>query len=143
MGIAALDREAWNHYGQPEIIPDSEHAWRLWCEHALVFVARDDASAGKEIVGVVLAFPCLNGSFCLHKVMVREDLRGQGIGSELFVACLDELDTLRVAAFLTVNPENEPAIRLYGKWGFTERKFVTGYYRSNEDRLVLTRPGLR
>lgn len=41
----------------------------------------------------------------------------------------------------TIDPANETAQNLYQRLGFTDRRFVPGYYRDNEDRCVLTRPG--
>ena len=58
---------------------------------------------------------------------------------KLFDRVLNELDQLQVPVWLTVSPENEAAIALYEKWGFTDRTFVKGYYRENEDRYLLTR----
>ena len=75
----------------------------------------------------------------LHKVFVDQAYRGKGLGSELFDVVLAECDVHGVDCFLTVDPVNEGAVRLYEKWGFTERKFVQGYYRPEEDRYVLTR----
>lgn len=136
LDIARLDREAWAQNRNSEYIPDGEHAWRLWAEHALVYCAWD----GNKLVGAVLAFPTMtNGLYCVHKVFVDHTYRGKGIGSELFDAVLKACDDIGVSCFLTVDPENEGAIRLYEKWGFTERQFVKGYYRPEEDRLVLTR----
>ncbi|MFT5917647.1 MAG: ribosomal-protein-alanine N-acetyltransferase [Bacteroidia bacterium] len=133
--IAELDREAWSENIEATFIPDGEHAWRLWVEHALVFVAISNS----EISGAVLAFPCLDGSFCLHKVFVDRTHRGKGIGSLLFDVLLQRIDELKVDIFLTVDPMNEAAISLYEKWGFTEREFVKGYYRPSEDRFELYR----
>lgn len=135
--IARLDREAWAQNRNSEYIPDGEHAWRLWTEHALVFCAWE----GEALIGAVLAFPTTtDGLYCLHKVFVDHAHRGKGLGSELFDVVLAECDVFGVDCFLTVDPVNEGAIRLYEKWGFTERKFVKGYYRPEEDRYVLTRP---
>ena len=136
LAIARLDREAWAQNRNSEYIPDGEHVWRLWTEHALVFCAWE----GEVLVGAVLAFPTLtDGLFCVHKVFVDHAFRGRGIGSDLFAAVLEACDELGVACFLTVDPVNEGAIALYEKWGFTDRQFVKGYYRPEEDRLVLTR----
>ena len=135
VGVADLDRRAWDAYPQPEIIPDGEHVWRLWIEHGLVFCAED----GGGIIGAIVAFACRSGPYCVHKAFVERERRGQRIGTELFRALLRELDEIGVDAFLTVNPTNEAAIRLYERWGFIERQFVRGYYRPSEDRYVLTR----
>ena len=133
--IAELDRNAWKQSRNSAFIPDGEHAWRLWVEHGLVFAARDEG----RIVGAILAFPCAGGVWCVHKVFVDPGVRGRGIGTRLFALLLLETDRLGVDCFLTVDPVNESAIRLYEKWGFVDRTFVKGYYRSNEDRYVLRR----
>lgn len=136
LGVAALDRVAWSDNAGSEFIPDGEHAWRIWCEHAVVVVAKTPESV---MAGAVLAFPCVNGSYCLHKVMVDRSHRGAGLGGKLFDALFRILDLRKVDCFLTVDPNNANAIRLYRKWGFLEEHFVAGFYRPTEDRLVLTR----
>jgi [ribosomal protein S18]-alanine N-acetyltransferase len=140
LAIADLDRRAWVKNRNAEFIPDGEHVWRLWCEHGLTFCAlTEDGNGGESLVGAIVAFPCLDGRYCVHKAFVEESLRGQRIGAGLFEALLSELDVVGADAFLTVDPVNEAGIRLYERWGFTERQFVPGFYRSNEDRYVLTR----
>jgi phosphinothricin acetyltransferase len=52
--IAKLDREAWKQNRNPEFIPDGEHVWRVWVEHALVFCAKQN----EKIIGGAVAFPC-------------------------------------------------------------------------------------
>lgn len=133
--IAALDRTAWKANRNSEFIPDGEHVWRLWTEHALTFVVRREGA----LRGAIVAFPCLDGRFCVHKVMVEPAERGRGLGSLLFERLLAELDERAADAFLTVDPENGAALALYAKWGFDERTFVSGFYRAAEDRFVLLR----
>ncbi|HUG89525.1 MAG TPA: N-acetyltransferase [Planctomycetaceae bacterium] len=41
--VAALDRIAWPVVPDT-FIPDGEHVWRVWCEHAVVLVARRPAA---------------------------------------------------------------------------------------------------
>jgi len=137
LAIAELDRQAWKQNRFPDRIPDGEHVWRIWTEQALVFCAR--ATESNIILGAVVAFPCLDGSFCLHKVFVCPDSRGRGIGAQLCESILEELDRRRTTVFLTVDPANRRALRLYRRWGFLPRAFVPGYYRPEEDRHVLVR----
>lgn len=141
LAVAALDRCAWQRNRHPEFIPDGEHVWRIWCDHALTWVA----CHGGDVVGAILAFPCSGrgACYCLHKIMVDDACRGQGIGSRLMEALLVELDRGGFDAFLTVDPANPQALRLYERWGFTERRFEPGFYREGEDRLVLTRRAQR
>jgi len=134
--IAALDRSAWEENPCSEFIPDGAHVWRIWCEHALTFVAMAEA---QKVTGAVVAFPCLNGCFCVQKVMVEKSHRGKGIGSHLFEALFESLDRREAECFLTVDPANSNAVWLYRKWGFSHERFVPRFYRLNEDRLVLTR----
>jgi len=134
--IAVLDRIAWQKNRNSEYIPDGEHAWRLWVEHALVYCA--EVNTG-QIIGAILAFPCINGKYCVHKVFVDEKFRGRGIGSKLFKTLLEEIDRIGVETFLTVDPANQPALTLYEKWGFTGKDLIRGFYRENEDRYVMTR----
>lgn len=137
--IAELDRNAWRQSRNSEFIPDGEHVWRLWVEHGLVFTAKSE----DQLVGAILAFPCVNGIWCVHKVFVDPDFRGKGIGTRLFELLLQATDRQGVDCFLTVDPANESALRLYEKWGFVDKTFVKGYYRSQEDRFVLKRRARR
>jgi len=43
--VASLNRRAWESYANAEAIPDGEHAWRLWVEHALVYAAKGSGEA--------------------------------------------------------------------------------------------------
>ena len=137
IAIAALDRIAWKEGIDSEFIPDGEHAWRVWTEHALTFIARD---TNADIIGVVLAFPTLRQGYCLHKIMVVKKHRGQGIGAKLLTALLALIDSENASCFLTVSPANRDALKLYRQRGFTQEEFHIGYYRATEDRFLLTRP---
>ena len=138
LAIAALDRCAWP--ARPdEFIPDGEHVWRVWCEHAQVLVARLDdeqppLAETERIAGAVVMFPTRGGETFLHKIMVHPACRGQGLGSELMQAALVVAPS---RLLLTVNPENAPAVRLYEKFGYRVREHVPGYYRPHEHRYVM------
>ena len=133
--IAELDRLSWQDNKSFEFIPDGEHVWRLWVEHALVYIAKEEM----QVVGAVVAFPGKSGIWCLHKVFVAPGHRGYGVATQLLGNLLQALDEIRVDCFLTVDPENDSALKLYEKLGFSEKQYVKGYYRPYEDRLVLTR----
>ena len=134
--LAALDRTAWAGTSNGEFIPDGEHTWRIWCEFALVFLAKDRAG---RLLGAVLACPCLGAPMCLHKLLVDESQRGKGLGGLLMERILEELDRRGDACFLTVSPANDAALRLYRRCGFFEERFVPGFYKPSEDRLVMRR----
>ena len=132
---ADLDRRAWADTPQSRYIPDGEHVWRIWCEHAVTYVA----ATHDALLGVALAFACTDGRYCMHKVFVDPRARGRGLGTQLMERAIEEVERLGAPIFLTVDPDNHQALGLYEKMGFLERCFVKGYYRDNEDRYVLTR----
>ena len=140
--IAALDRESWGSDPKDAFIPDGEHAWRLWVEFAHVLVAEAD----NQIVGAILAFPTIEKKeilFAVHKVFVHPQYKGNGLGTRLFYQLLEILDKEEQAAsFLTVQPQNKPAIKLYNNMGYESAKYVEGYYRPNEHRVVMVRQPL-
>jgi ribosomal protein S18 acetylase RimI-like enzyme len=139
--VAALDRIVWPD--DPEtFIPDGEHIWRVWQDHATLLVARTTdgkktAETG-EIVGAVVMFPSKQNESVLHKIMVHPDCRGQGIGSALMQAALEQA---RTPVLLTVDPNNDPAVQLYRNFGFEIRERIDGYYRPHEDRYLMVHPG--
>jgi ribosomal protein S18 acetylase RimI-like enzyme len=135
--VAALDRQAWVHYENAENIPDGEHVWRIWTEHAIIMVARE----AQAVVGAIVAFPCISGAWYVHKLFVSPAKQKEGIGKELFNLLLHEIDGLGAPCFLTVSPQNEKLIAFYAALGFTDSEFVSGYYRNNEDRCILKRRG--
>lgn len=136
LAIAALDRISWPsaENKQPVFIPDGEHTWRLWCEYAVVFCAKKD----EKVIGAVLAFPTNDPAlYALHKIFVADEYRGKSIGTQLLKRMVEELSNRNLRSFLTVNPNNDAALKLYKSLGFSVEKSIKGYYRSYEDRLIL------
>lgn len=136
--IAALDRMAWPV--EPDtFIPDGEHIWRVWSDFATLLVARaaeghqatDDTG---DVRGALVMFPTSSGDLFLHKMMVHPDCRGQGIGTALMRAALDDADR---PVLLTVNPDNAPAVQLYENMGYVVRERIEGFYRPHEHRLLM------
>jgi ribosomal protein S18 acetylase RimI-like enzyme len=136
LAVAALDRIAWRHTGEP-FIADGEHVWRVWCEYAVVLVARDAASPTDDtadVIGATVMFPTVDREWFLHKIMVHPERRGAGAGSALMRAALERADA---PVLLTVDPTNLAAMQLYQSFGFTIRQHVEGYYRPHEHRNVM------
>jgi ribosomal protein S18 acetylase RimI-like enzyme len=135
--VAALDRLAWPSVPDT-FIPDGEHIWRIWCDFAMLLVARLDANAALpetgRVAGALVMFPTQQGELCLHKIMVHPDCRGMGIGSDLMRRALE---IAAAPVLLTVDPVNESAVALYRKFGFEIRERIDGYYRPHEDRLIM------
>lgn len=76
----------------------------------------------------------------LHKIAVRLEVRGKGIGAELLQAMLTQAsDHGCTTAVLEVRRSNETAIRLYKKFGFCMTAVRPGYYDpGREDALLMS-----
>jgi ribosomal-protein-alanine N-acetyltransferase len=74
----------------------------------------------------------------LLALAVTPNAKGRGIGRRLTQVTVDILRSLEVtAAWLTVEPDNEPAISLYRSMGFMEKEMRADYFGPGEDRLVM------
>ena len=76
----------------------------------------------------------------LISIAVLREYRRRGIGSALLQhtiqAAKEERDIISV--YLEVRVSNEPAIRLYKRFGFRPVRIIRGYYRDGEDAYVMT-----
>jgi ribosomal protein S18 acetylase RimI-like enzyme len=85
-----------------------------------------------NIVGTILLRKRLRGfqtgyAWKIHAVYVVPELRGRGLGFELLAYVFERLRERGVAEVsLKVDDTNEPAIRLYRKYGFTEKARTKG-----------------
>jgi [ribosomal protein S18]-alanine N-acetyltransferase len=72
-------------------------------------------------------------------VVVREDMRGQGIGKKLMVDLLDKAKQKgALCATLEVRSSNQAALHLYEKLGFSQTTVRKRYYPDNhEDAIVM------
>lgn len=101
-------------------------------------LARLDREA--RIIGVA-TFRCVGEMADLNRVIVRPDVRGQGIGASLVRAGLDWASAVGARRMLLeVRPDNEPAIALYRRLGFAAITTRHDYYGPGLDGLVMERP---
>jgi len=136
LAIAKLDRRAWQDNRNSSFIPDGEHVWRLWVKYSTVFVAEYN----KKIVGVVLLFKANDCSlYLLHKIFIDKNYRDKKIGNMLFKNIVNFLDREKANCLLTTDTANTRMIHLCAKYGFNQKQLVKGYYRPDEDRLVIRR----
>ena len=76
----------------------------------------------------------------VQTLAVATAAQGQGIGSQLLTALLDEAARRgQPAVSLEVRADNDAAQRLYARHGFTRTGVRRGYYPGGVDALVLTR----
>lgn len=82
---------------------------------------------------------CVLDEATITNIAVREDLRGQGIGAQLLKEALDEAKERGISAVtLEVRKSNEPAIKLYNRFGFESVGIRPGYYeKPTEDAIIM------
>lgn len=73
-------------------------------------------------------------------IAVHPDRRGDGLGAALLARALAVLDSRGVGAVkLEVRESNEPARRLYRRFGFETLRRIPRYYEDGEDAVVMIR----
>ncbi|MDD5953336.1 MAG: GNAT family N-acetyltransferase [Oscillospiraceae bacterium] len=90
-----------------------------------------------EVVGLYILHPnnvgrC--GHICNASYAVKENLRGQGIGEQLVLHCMETAKALgfRILQFNAVVKSNRSALSLYRKLGFTPLGVIPGGFRTKE-----------
>jgi [ribosomal protein S18]-alanine N-acetyltransferase len=80
----------------------------------------------------------------LVTIAVRQDLRRRGLGELLLIGALDLAAGLRASTvFLEARVSNDPAKRLYDKYGFVLSRIRKAYYSDNgEDALEMAVEGI-
>ncbi len=128
--IEALEREGFEASGW------SADAWRAEIEGAdrHVLVARDAAG---DVLGVT-TFQVVFEVADLHRVVVRADQRGRGIGRRLLRAGIDWAHaTGAEEVLLEVEVDNAPARGLYESLGFRPLARRADYYGPGLHALVM------
>ena len=79
------------------------------------------------------------GEGLLMALIVREEFRRRGIGSQLLAAVGDCASYLGFGRLrLRVRRSNVPALALYKAMSFVQRSVSRGYYADGEDAFVMT-----
>lgn len=95
------------------------------------------AVAGDRVVGVV-GVQIIGGVADLNRIIVVPDAREQGLGARLLAAGIEAADADQAdEMLLEVRHDNQPALALYHRAGFTEIARRTGYYGAGVDAVVL------
>ena len=109
-------------------------AIRRW-EHGAVFVAEADGRVVGRLSVARDQHPASRHVADLG-LMVAADQRGRGIGRTLLVAAVDWAREAGVTKLeLHVFPWNEPAIRLYERFGFEREGVRRGHYRREGEEV--------
>jgi [ribosomal protein S18]-alanine N-acetyltransferase len=101
-------------------------------------VCRDNE--GNVIAYGVVARSTSQNSGWFNSLVVSITHRRKGIGTKLSKQLMDKADLHSLKEiFLTVEPDNQEAISLYEKLGFTFVKEESDYYGENEKRNIMHR----
>jgi ribosomal-protein-alanine N-acetyltransferase len=113
--------------------------WNELANGHYYLVARDDDGALLGYAGLAVTPP----EAWVQTIGVRRDVQRRGIGRALLEALLAEADRRGApTVLLEVAVNNEPAQRLYARYGFETVGVRRGYYQpSNTDALVMRREG--
>ena len=128
--LAALEREAFG--------PDCYSIWAVatFCSHGACYFVRD----GGEVVGHVFLSACWSApeEAYLASFAVTPALRGRGIGGRALALLLEALREQSFRSLtLTVDPDNEIALRLYERAAFRRKERVSDCYGPGKDRIVM------
>ena len=97
------------------------------------------AKEKEEVVGFAGISICIDEA-TLNNIVVKKSCRGRGIGGELLESLIDICSDLNLKTFtLEVNTTNEPAIRLYKKFGFKNLGTRKKYYNNTQDAYIMTK----
>ncbi|PRX44007.1 ribosomal-protein-alanine N-acetyltransferase [Prauserella shujinwangii] len=104
----------------------------------LVALTDDEQVAG--YAGLAIAGVPGDWETSVHTIGVDPAYQGRGIGTALLRAVLDRADELRAPVFLEVRTDNDNAIRLYERHGFTRVGVRRRYYQpSGADAYTMKR----
>ena len=81
----------------------------------------------------------------ITNVVVRKDMRNRGIATKLLERLLDLIEPISKIELITleVNENNEPAIKLYEKFGFNQEGLRKNYYKDHQNALILSKKLIR
>ena len=97
------------------------------------------AKEKNQVVGFAGISICIDEA-TLNNIVVKKDYRGRGLGGELLESLIDICSDLNLKTLtLEVNTSNEPAIRLYKKFGFKNLGIRKKYYNNSQDAYIMTK----
>ncbi|MGP3706246.1 ribosomal protein S18-alanine N-acetyltransferase [Gordonia paraffinivorans] len=128
-------------YGDDSPWPASAFRAELNAPYNTYFAAREEPGgeiigyAGISTLGQPEAYECE-----IHTISVDPRHHGKGIGKALLEAMLAVADEVDAPVYLEVRTDNDPAIALYSRHGFTTVGLRRGYYQpSGADAYTMLR----
>lgn len=99
------------------------------------------AEVEEEVIGYSIGhFNTETSEGWMLSLAVLPEFRGKEIGQQLSSHLIREIEEKGAdKIFLTVHPDNNPAIRTYEKLGFVRHQHKKDYYQDNSPRIVMLR----
>jgi ribosomal-protein-alanine N-acetyltransferase len=134
--VLHLERELFVEDAWTEVMIRGELAGQPDTRHYLMAV---ELPAGETVAYAGLAVA--GDQADIQTIGVRADHRGHGLGARLLTALLEEASRRHCTeVFLEVRADNDPARRLYERYGFTEIGVRKRYYQpSGVDAIIMCR----
>lgn len=131
--LAVLEQQVFDDVVYPAFF--FRQALDLWPDFLLL------AWQGESLVGYILAASGQQGlqRIGILSLAVSPKAQGLGIGKQLLQSLLQAVPSQCQQLWLTVAPDNQPALALYQKFGFFCEKTEADYYGEGEDRLLLVK----
>jgi len=131
--VAVLEQQVFETAVYPDFFFRQAHD--LWPDFLLL------AWQGTKLLGYLLVAPGQQGiaSLGILSLAVSEQSRGLGVGQALLSHLLQHCPTQTRQLWLTVAPDNLPALHLYKKSGFVEQNYSEDYYGKGEPRWLLVK----
>lgn len=122
-------------YSRPELRYYLQHP------HSLTLVGESASPQTTGILGFTLAKREHAGNAHLITIDIAERARGRGLGSLLLQTIQKEMSALDCRALmLEVAVNNVPALRFYGRHGFSVQRTIPRYYLNSIDALQMSKP---
>jgi len=97
-------------------------------------VAKSEEGEILGFAGILINIDCAE----IMNIVVKKSSRKKGIGQQLLNRLIELVkESERTIIYLEVNSNNEPAIQLYQKNGFTEIGRRKKYYHQTDDAILL------
>lgn len=99
------------------------------------------AEVEKEVIGYSIGhYNTETSEGWMLSLAVLPEYRGKEIGQQLSCHLIREIEEKGAdKIFLTVHPDNNPAIKTYEKLGFVRHQHKKDYYQDNSPRIVMLR----
>lgn len=122
-------------FSPPIIVRQMQHLF-----HPFFLVAHEKDRRDGEIHGYVMggvSFQNLKKGWILG-VFVRKDNRNRGVGSELIKEMIHQMEQSGITKiYLTVDEQNEHALKMYDKTGFEKIGCLWEHYRKDRNVLLM------